>query len=91
MQKNVQATLRLAETNNSQLTRPAVFSGMSVGSFPEQRLVIELLIYTQKIVEDNENNRAQKQTCGKNLFSSFSEPMRFYEVDFLLMVKFYVA
>ena len=41
MQKNVQATLRLAETNNSQLTRPAVFSGVSVGSFPEQRLVIE--------------------------------------------------
>ena len=41
MQKNVQATLRLAETNNSQLTRPAVFSGLSVGSFPEQRLVIE--------------------------------------------------
>ena len=38
MQKNVQATLRLAETNNSQLTRPAVFSGVSVGSFPEQRL-----------------------------------------------------
>ena len=27
MQKNVQATLRLAETNNSQLTRPAVFFG----------------------------------------------------------------
>ena len=42
MQKNVQATLRLAETNNSQLTRPAVFSGVSVGSFPEQRLVIEV-------------------------------------------------
>ena len=41
MQKNVQATLRLAETNNSQLTRPAVFSGVSVGSFPEQRLIIE--------------------------------------------------
>ena len=41
MQKNVQATLRLAEINNSQLTRPAVFSGASVGSFPEQRLVIE--------------------------------------------------
>ena len=41
MQKNVQATLRLAETNNSQLTRQAVFSGVSVGSFPEQRLVID--------------------------------------------------
>ena len=31
----------MAESNNRNQTRLAVFSGMSVGSFPEQRLVIE--------------------------------------------------
>ena len=36
-----QASFSLAEINNAKFTRPAVSSGMSVGSFPEQRLVIE--------------------------------------------------
>ena len=35
------ASFSLAEINNAKFTRPAVSSGMSVGSFPEQRLVIE--------------------------------------------------
>ena len=39
--ENLQAATRLAESNNRNQMRPAVFSGMSVGSFPEQRLVIE--------------------------------------------------
>ena len=40
--KNVQATLRLDKTNNSQFARPVAFSGGGGGShFPEQRLVIE--------------------------------------------------
>ena len=39
--ENLQAATWLAESNNRNPTRPAVFSGMSVGSFPEQRLVIE--------------------------------------------------
>ena len=38
-----QASFSLAEINNAKFTRPAVSSGMSVGSFPEQRLVIEPL------------------------------------------------
>ena len=36
-----QASFSLAEINNAKFMRPAVSSGMSVGSFPEQRLVIE--------------------------------------------------
>ena len=36
-----QASFSLAEINNAKFTRPAVSSGMSVGSFPEQRLVME--------------------------------------------------
>ena len=36
-----QASFSLAEINNAKFTRPAVSSGMSVGSFPEQRLVIK--------------------------------------------------
>ena len=44
--ENLQAATRLAESNNRNQTRPAVFSGMSVGSFPEQRLVIELISRT---------------------------------------------
>ena len=35
-----QASFSLVEINNAKFTHPAVSSGMSVGSFPEQRLVI---------------------------------------------------
>ena len=39
--ENLQAVTWLAKSNYRNQTRPAVFSGVSVGSFPEQRLVIK--------------------------------------------------
>ena len=44
-----QASFSLVEINNAKCTRPAVSSGMSVGSFPEQRLVVEPMRERNKI------------------------------------------
>ena len=46
-----QASFSLAEINNAKFTRPAVSSGMSVGSFPEQRLVIEPISNLQQSLQ----------------------------------------
>ena len=57
-----QASFSLAEINNAKFTRPAVSSGMSVGSFPEQRLVIEPSHNSAKFILVSEQNEQHKRT-----------------------------